>query len=199
MKFLKMIRYPYKNGIILPFKIYNKVYIKIKTTDLKLGSRLVFGNSKEKAVISVNPINLFFGYNTNVSFGKSVSLGPGTNIIIKENAFFSIGDNTYITSDTHIEAVNSITIGENCAISWGVTIIDDDHHQLMYFGKKVKENIVKIGDKVWIGCNVTILKGTVIDNNSVIAAGSVVSGIYPENSLIAGNPAKVIKKEISWE
>ena len=83
MKFLKMIRYPYKNGIILPFKIYNKVYIKIKTTDLKLGSRLVFGNSKEKAVISVNPINLFFGYNTNVSFGKSVSLGPGTNIIIK--------------------------------------------------------------------------------------------------------------------
>ena len=58
----------------------------------------------------------------------------------------------------------------------------------------VKKEEIKIGDNVWIGWNCTVLKGVQIGKNSVVAAGSVVlRGKYPNNSLIAGNPAKVVK------
>ena len=50
-----------------------------------------------------------------------------------------------------------------------------------------------LGENVWVGLNAIILKDTVIGNNSVIAAGSVVKGKFPDNALIQGNPAKVIK------
>ena len=129
----------------------------------------------------------------------SVSLGPGVNIIVKDRGKLSIGEGTYFTSDLHIEAVNSIRIGRQCAVSWGVTVIDDDHHTIAYEGKKEAESGVEIGDHVWIGCNATILKGTRIGDNCVIAAGSVLKGAFPGNSLIGGNPAKVLRSGVSWE
>ena len=55
-------------------------------------------------------------------------------------------------------------------------------------------NPVVIGDDVWVGANVTILKGARIGSGSVVATGAVVlKGVYPEKSLLAGNPAKVVK------
>lgn len=55
-----------------------------------------------------------------------------------------------------------------------------------------KPKTIKVGNNVWIGLNVTILKGTVIGNNCVIAAGSVVKGEFPDNVLIQGNPAVIV-------
>jgi acetyltransferase-like isoleucine patch superfamily enzyme len=100
----------------------------------------------------------------------------------------------------HLEAVHHIRIGDSCAISWGVTIIDDDHHKLVTSSLKqdAGNKGVHIGNKVWIGCNVTILKNTSVGNNSVIAAGSVVKGDFPDNCLIAGNPAKIVKQPVNW-
>jgi acetyltransferase-like isoleucine patch superfamily enzyme len=60
--------------------------------------------------------------------------------------------------------------------------------------------LIKIGNHVWIGNDVKIYKGTVIPNNCVIASHSVVKGVFTqENSLIAGCPAKLIKKDVTWE
>jgi len=203
MKFLKMFKYPFLSGIFLPFKIWQPTYITIKKgVNLKLTSRVTFGNNrKNSAIVSQFPINLFIGDNANINIGHSVFIGGGVNIIVKQKAHFSIGSNTYFTSDSHIEVVNSIIIGDNCAVSWGVTIIDDDHHQIIYEAppQKIAIPSVEIGNKVWIGCNVTILKNTIIGNNSVVAAGSVVKGVFPDNSLIAGNPAKLVKQNIYWK
>lgn len=60
-------------------------------------------------------------------------------------------------------------------------------------GRDTPQEIV-IGENVWIGLNATILKGTTIGNNSVIAAGTVVKGHIPENVVVQGNPAEVIKE-----
>ena len=57
---------------------------------------------------------------------------------------------------------------------------------------------VKIGNKVWIGTNSIILKDTIIGDNCIIAANSVVKGVFPENCLIGGNPAKVLRKDVQW-
>ncbi|MCH2232362.1 MAG: acyltransferase [Crocinitomicaceae bacterium] len=198
--YLKNLRLLRVSGIFVPFKIANPAIIQIQQKAiLKLGSRITIGN-KKKALLSGIPTNLNFRNNSSTFFGRSVSIGPGVNIIAKEDAELHIGDNTYFTSDAHIEAVKSIRIGKDCAISWGVTIIDSNHHDIIYGGKKaVIDEPVIIGDNVWIGCNVTILKGTLIGSGSIVAAGSIVSGTYPENSLIAGNPAKLVRENVDWK
>ncbi|HNF29019.1 MAG TPA: acyltransferase, partial [Chitinophagaceae bacterium] len=89
--------------------------------------------------------------------------------------------------------------GSNCAISWNVQIMDTDIHTLVVNGQpKESTKKIKIGNNVWIGSNVIILKGAEIGNNVVIAAGSIVSGNIPDNVLIAGVPAKIVKEQISW-
>lgn len=202
LHWFQVIRYPFLSGIYLPFKIYHPTGIKIREgANITLSGRLTFGTpDKNKAIVSRQPINFFVGKQATLKIGHSVSIGPGVNIIIKDNAALTIGESTYFTSDLHLEAVNKIEIGSNCAISWGATIIDDHHHQLLPKSPldSNKKN-VKIGDHVWVGCNVTILAGAQVGNNCVIAAGSVVRGVFPDNVLIAGNPAKVIKQAVNWE
>lgn len=166
-----------------------------------MDGRITIGNpDSSSAIISKATANIYFGYDSKIYLGKSISIGPGVNIIAKDKAKLSIGENTYFTSDSHIEAVNSIAIGSDCAISWGVTIIDDNHHKVIT--KIQKEEIdtdLVIGNHVWIGCNVTILKGTKIGNNCIVSAGSVVKGVFSDNTLIAGNPAKVVKEDVNWD
>jgi acetyltransferase-like isoleucine patch superfamily enzyme len=202
LHWLQVIRYPFLNGIYMPFKIYHSCGIKMKAgAKIELGGRVTFGTpDKNKAIVSRLPINFFIGKQATVKIGHSVSIGPGVNIIVKDNAVLRIGDSTYFTSDLHMEAVNTIEIGSNCAISWGTTIIDDHHHQLLPPSvPNVNSKKITIGDHVWVGCNVTILEGTQVGNNSVIAAGSLVRGVFPDNVLIAGNPARVVKQAINWE
>jgi len=190
-----------KGNVFLPFKIYTKCKIYLdNSSKLILESRINIG-SKSIPISSPNTTSLILQENAIAKFGESISIGGGVLVFIKKGAQFEIGRNSYITSDTHIECLNNIKIGSDCAISWGVTIIDDDHHEIVYNpeNKKTKSASVYIGNKVWIGCNVTILKGSKIGNNCVIAAGSIVSGNFPSHSLIGGNPAKVLRENVDWK
>ncbi len=95
--------------------------------------------------------------------------------------------------------MHKLKIGDNCAISWNCQFLDEDFHEIKYQGKKETPEEIIIGNKVWIGSNVCVYKGTFIPNGCVIASNSVVKGGFEEeNVLIAGNPAKVIKRNISW-
>ena len=91
-----------------------------------------------------------------------------------------------------------IEIGEDCAISDNVSIHDSDSHILNGEKDRVSAPVV-IGDHVWIGKNVTILKGVTIGDGAVIGAGSVVTKSIPAGCLAVGNPARVIKENITWE
>ena len=90
-----------------------------------------------------------------------------------------------------------ISIGRNCIVGVGFRCYDSDFHPLNAAerndGKKVKMKPVCIGDDVFIGENVTVLKGSEIGDRSVDGAGSVVCGKFPADSLIAGNPARLIR------
>ncbi len=189
-----------KGNIILPFKIYTKLKVDLhKSSKLILKSRVNFGSQSTPAS-SPNIASLILKKEAIAEFGESVVIGGGVLVFVKKKARFKIGSNSYITSDTHIECMNNIEIGNGCAISWGVTIIDDDHHSINYEGnhQSKKNHSVILGDKVWVGCNVTILKGTEVGDNSIVAAGSVLTGSFPANSLVAGNPARVIKRNVNW-
>lgn len=202
LRIADIFKYPRLSGIFIPFKIYIKSSIIIRSNVfVNLSGRLTIGGPNKKAAcISLAPVNIYFGYNSKVNIGKSISIGPGVNLIVKDDAQLTIGDRTYFTSDMHLEVVKNISIGADCAISWGVTIIDHDHHKVMPAKASTNEGEgVRIGNHVWIGCNVTILKETEIGDNCIVAAGSIVKGKFPNNIMIAGNPARIVKQNVNWE
>jgi acetyltransferase-like isoleucine patch superfamily enzyme len=131
-------------------------------------------------------------------YGTSL-LGYGSSIRIYSNGILKIGDNTYMAGKTNIGCAKEISIGSNCSISWNVTLIDSDFHPWSVNGeeKEFTKPII-IEDHVWIGNNAIILKGVTIGVGSIVGAGSVVTRNVPPNCLVAGNPAKIIHKNVTW-
>jgi maltose O-acetyltransferase len=124
----------------------------------------------------------------------------------------SIGKFSEVGKNTRIAAVNSVKIGDYVSITSNIIIIDNNNHPVQPDDRKIWQNSesgdklrswkysvskpIVIGNNVWIGENSRINKGVSIGNNSVIAANSVVTKDVPENSIAAGNPAKVVKTNI---
>jgi acetyltransferase-like isoleucine patch superfamily enzyme len=118
---------------------------------------------------------------------------------LQEGALLHIGDNVGISGAT-ICASKKITIGDNVMLGSNVSIMDTDFHAINpdnrrhnHDSSQIKNKEITIEANVFIGTNSVILKGTFIGKNSIIGAGSVVSGKIPENSIAVGNPAKVIR------
>lgn len=164
--------------------------------DVTIGSgaiidyKTVIINKKNKITIGKNV------YLRSVSKGYQAGMPfPTTLLTDVKGARISIGANSRING-AYIHAQDSIILGENCVIASGVNIIDTNGHELYSLNRTVKRDKpekVEIGNNVWIGLNAIILKGTTIGDNAVVGAGSVVKGHFPANSLIVGNPAKVVK------
>jgi len=112
-------------------------------------------------------------------------------------ASVKIGNRTYIGDRTEIHAGLSVEIGSGCDISWDCNILDRDYHKLCSDTEVLKP--VKICDNVWIGCGATILKGVTIGEGAVVAAGAVVTKDVAPHTLVAGNPAKEIRSDITWK
>jgi acetyltransferase-like isoleucine patch superfamily enzyme len=119
-----------------------------------------------------------------------------------EDCLIEIGKNTHIGHDTYIiagEKNNKLKIGESCALASGIKIRATDGHDVLSEGRRI--NLAKdivIGDRVWFGDNVTVLKGVTVGNDSVLGIDAVVTKSVPPNSIAAGNPAQVVKQHITW-
>lgn len=141
------------------------------------GTRIFIGKN---VYLRSNPI----GYHTGMPF-------PTTLIADVPGASISIGDNCRLNG-VYVHSQQSIQIGANCVIAAGVNIMDSNGHQVNSSNRTIgrdKPQPIVIGNNVWIGLNAIILKGSVIGDNSIVTAGSVVKGVFPNNSLIQGNLA----------
>lgn len=119
----------------------------------------------------------------------------GADIILFKGAKLFLGDNSFINSDCRIRCHKSISIGSNCAISHGFTLMDSDAH---YIDNNNHTLPVIIGNHVWIGTNVTVLSGVSIGDDAIIAAGALVKHNVPAGAMVAGVPARIIKKNVEW-
>lgn len=153
-------------------------------------------------------LKLFFYkilYFNKISFKKLPNMLSKSYIRIYKNAFFNIGENftvrrniiirvlknarleiennVFLNDNISIQCMKKIHIGSNTEIGPNTFIIDHDHDYKNDFHKFVCEE-VNIGENVWIGANVTILKGVTIGDNSIIAAGTVITKDVPKNVLI---------------
>ncbi len=155
---------------------------------------------------------------------NSIYLEIGNNCIINGSFVFEtetgkvcIGERCHIGNSTFISK-SKIEIGNDVTIAWGCTIYDHDSHSIYWDERKndtvqeykdtlqfndeiynknwsvVNTKPITIKDKVWIGMNVIILKGVTVGEGAVIGAGSVVTQDVPAWSVVAGNPAKVVKR-----
>ena len=122
--------------------------------------------------------------------GASIFIGPGAKLILNKSSF--------LNTNTTLNCFNYIEIGKNCCISDNVSIQDSDNHMLNNNFEKMSNPII-IKNHVWIGKNSIILKGVTIGEGAVVGAGSVVTKDVLPFTLVAGNPAKIIKENIVWE
>lgn len=146
-----------------------------------------------------------------VTIGEQCQVS-GALIFDKEKASISIGKRVFMNGS--IIAAKSVDIGDDALIAWGVTIIDHNSHSISFSKRSddvidakenkknweyVKIEPVKISNKVWIGFNSIILKGVTIGEGSVVGAGSVVTKDVPSWTIVAGNPARVIREILEDE
>lgn len=142
-------------------------------------------------------------------FGWPIDLGDFANVITTPDhrvrltvwgrtqgeGLISIGKYCLICPGVRISAATEITIGDSCMMASSVYITDSDWHgiydRLDYIGSSAP---VRIGNNVWIGDSAIVCKGVSIGDNSIIGAGSVVPRDIPANSIVAGNPARVIRE-----
>lgn len=119
----------------------------------------------------------------------------GCDIQIFDGGRLELGSG-FCNSYTKIRCKNKISIGYDVAIAHDVLIMDCDGHSVN--GIEDLGKPIKIGSHVWIGSKAVILKGVTIGENSIIAAGSVVTKDIPPNVTVAGNPARIIRQNDTW-
>ncbi len=140
-------------------------------------------DSKRKDIIS----KLLGYYPDNLELLSPFNADYGTNIKLGKNVFINI--NNYFMDGATIEIGDNVFIGPSCGFYTA-------NHPLDYTNRNQgleKALPIKVGNNCWFGANVSVMPGVTIGSGCVIAAGAVVTKDMPENSLIAGVPAKVIK------
>lgn len=180
----------------------------MKATKVKYGKNLLLKGVP--VIFNKGGAELTIGDNVTIKssfLSNLVGLYSRTIIVTRRpGAYIHIGNNVGISGAT-IYARKGITIGDNTAIGGNVKILDNDFHPIDWETRNkylldpnggdadvVPAREIIIGKNCFIGCNSIILKGTFLGDGCVVGAGAVVAGKFETGSVIAGNPAKVIKK-----
>ncbi len=163
-----------------PF-VYIKNFIGMTARKIRFGSHL-----------SAGFIQTFDRLHVEIRNGGYIRIGQfdqnrGDLYLICDGGNLTIGDHCFFNTGSSVTAVENVTIGSGCKFGNNTVIVEHDHNfkNIEDENGNVKEFIsspVKIGNNVWVGANVTILRGTDIGDECVIAAGSVVKGTVPSGT-----------------
>lgn len=176
------------------------------------GCKIKINGSHNRVILNSGGINFLkditisiYGNNNIIKIGKNVSSQNLAFCIEDNNNRIVLGDNFRGGSFSELAAIEGteIIFGDDCLLSAHITIRTGDSHSILNAMTRDRINASKsviLGNHVWIGNTVLIFKGANIGDNSIIAGGSVVTGkSFPTNSIIGGNPAKIIKDNVDWE
>jgi acetyltransferase-like isoleucine patch superfamily enzyme len=161
------------------------------------GCRLVIG--KHHAGGAPASLDMRANSRLTITGNGPVSMARGTRVLVLADAHLEIGAETVINFNATITCFKQISIGLNSGIGWNSNVFDSNGHELTVDGvPRLASKPVSIGDHVWVGTGVTVL-GATIGDGAVVGAGSVVASAVPSRVLVAGNPARVIGKNVSFK
>jgi len=216
-KIIKLIRYtssipksiyvnfrllPFKQAIHLPIIVSRKTKIqslsgKVSLDSIRIGIvRIGFGGTDmldykyDRAIIKITGT---------IHFKGKAKIGIGAKLAVSGDLI--LGNNLNITGDALIICSKKISIDDDVMIAWKSIIMDTDHHEIYdKDDNHINENKeIVIGKNVWVGARSFILKNTVIPNGSIIGANTMITKSFQdENTIIAGNPARILKQEVKW-
>ena len=186
-------------------RYYTKLYLKRKLHKWQNNEHIEIASNA--IIFPETSISATLGH---ISVGDSSCI-RGTLEIQRDGGIIIVGKRCYIGDHTRIWAAKSIHIGDDVLIAHNVNIFDNDTHPTNYIERRqdadniiqkgVRANFntlrsatVEIENDAWIGCNSIILKGVKIGCGAIVSAGSVVTKDVPPNTIVAGNPATVIKQ-----
>ena len=212
-----------KFSYLCPLNILRALYLNLKfNKNVDLSRLILINKDVELSLANSSKIVLEKGARLNFGFFTHIfSKRRNSKLILEEDASFvltgkamiqsgamiflgrgktlKIGRSTF-TSNIKILAHDDITIGDNCIFGWECQIFSGDGHPIYQEESIINKDVpVVIEDNVWVGSRALILKGVRVGKGSIVAAGAVVTKDVPPNCIVAGNPAKVVKENISWK
>ena len=196
---------PFGQAIKFPILISHRAYIYKAKGNIEIQGPVSAGMIKigfgEVGIFNPKKERCVWQVTGNITFKGKASIGIGSGLSIRGNLI--LGENFVITAKSNIICFKRIEFGSDCIVSWNNLITDTDFHKIYENGKSNqlnKDKEIKIGSKVWLGANCTVLKGSEIGNGCVAAAKSLINKkLEGANLLIGGNPARVLKENIKWE
>ncbi|WP_233633777.1 acyltransferase [Burkholderia cenocepacia] len=139
---------------------------------------------------------------TVLRIGDAAKIDQGQAILGADDTRIEIGRATTVVESKFfaVERDTSISVGEGCLFSWSIELRTSDWHSLLDSdGTRINPPAsVKVGNKVWIGSDVRVLKGVSIGDGAIIGTGSIVTRDVPESAVAAGNPARIVRRNVSW-
>ena len=173
----------------------------------KKGLQITIRGNNNTIIIGDNcrlwDLNIYLaGDNNTLILADRASFLGTSSITQLGNSTVQIGEKTGIRGCNIISKDANITIGDNCMFSYGITLRNNDIHKIFDITTQSILNHprdIRIANHVWIAPNATILKGATIHDNSIIGANAVITKECPQNSIMAGNPAKIVKQNINWD
>jgi len=169
----------------------------------------VIGSNTQIDIGQVEPsflkrMHITAGNNCHIVLKSFRALHPTVVITMKNDSVLEFGEGQMFNGGSlfQLPEPSRIIVGSDCGFADGI-VLTSDYHSIIDSSSGRRVNHAKdivIGDRVWLCKDFTVLKGAKIGNDSVVGTKSVVtSGTYESNVVLAGNPAKVVKRNITWD
>ena len=206
--------FPLKTALKLPVVVSHRTYLrelqgkvelpeKVERAMIKIGFGDVghYDRKRSRGIWQVSGM---------VSFAGKASIGHGSKLSIR--GYLSLGADFNMTAESTIVCAKDIRFGDDCLLSWDILVMDTDEHPLYNYGRETggretrdderinPDKAILLGDHVWVGCHCILLKGTEIPNDTVVAAGTLLTSSFSGNhQVIGGNPPTILKRDVRWE
>lgn len=164
--------------------VYLKNGVRVLLLKMRYGNRIHIG-----WIQGFESLRVQIGHKASMKMGAYNQNREKLYIGIIGNGKLSVGDHCFFNINSSITCSDNISIGDFCKFGNNLVIVDHDHNFRAHgeFSEEEPEFLsspIKIGNNVWVGANVSILRGTVIGDNCVIGAGATVKGTFTEGSII---------------